>query len=204
MNNNNSEEKTKNNNEDGEIIKSGSSFESFDRDIYFYNEFNSNTNFKLNKDIKKIDKQINCFKINNEIDVEIPIRLHIQSYGGVVLSCFGSIDYIRSSTNPVHTYVDGYAASCGALMSIVGHKRFISENGWMLIHQISGGSWGTFENMKDNMKNFESLMKSLKDIFDKYCKIPKKELDDILQRDIWWDAETCLKYGLVDEIIASK
>ena len=73
--------------------------------------------------------------------------------------------------------------------------------GWMLIHQISGGSWGTFENMKDNMKNFENLMKSLKDIFDKYCKIPKKELDDILQRDIWWDAETCLKYGLVDEIV---
>ena len=29
----------------------------------------------------------------------------------------------------------------------------------------------------------------------------RKELDKLLKHDLWWDADTCLKYGLVDEII---
>ena len=28
-----------------------------------------------------------------------------------------------------------------------------------------------------------------------------KELNKLLKHDLWWDADTCLKYGLVDEII---
>ena len=28
-----------------------------------------------------------------------------------------------------------------------------------------------------------------------------KKIKDILKRDLWWDAKTCLKYGLVDDII---
>ena len=27
------------------------------------------------------------------------------------------------------------------------------------------------------------------------------KMDEILKHDIWWDAEQCLEYGLVDEII---
>ena len=44
-------------------------------------------------------------------------------------------------------------------------------------------------------------MKKIKEIYEKHTKIPKNKLDDILKHDLWWDAETCLQYGLVDEII---
>jgi len=26
-------------------------------------------------------------------------------------------------------------------------------------------------------------------------------MDEILKHDIWWDAEQCLEYGLIDEIV---
>ena len=32
-------------------------------------------------------------------------------------------------------------------------------------------------------------------------KIPKREMDKLLKHDLWWEAEKCLQYGLVDEII---
>ena len=39
------------------------------------------------------------------------------------------------------------------------------------------------------------------DIKSKSINEAKLEISDILKRDLWWDAKTCLKYGLVDDII---
>ena len=45
------------------------------------------------------------------------------------------------------------------------------------------------------------IMKKIKEIYEQYTKIPRKQLADILKHDLWWDAKTCLEYGLIDEII---
>ena len=37
-------------------------------------------------------------------------------------------------------------------------------------------------------------------IYKEYADIPKKQLNDILKHDLWWDIEQCIKCGLVDEI----
>ena len=36
-------------------------------------------------------------------------------------------------------------------------------------------------------------MEKIKDIYRKYTKIPKKEMDNILKHDIWWEAENCIR-----------
>ena len=46
-----------------------------------------------------------------------------------------------------------------------------------------------------------SAPNAIKDIYKKHTKIPKGQLSKILKHDLWWDAKTCLKYGLVDDII---
>ena len=51
------------------------------------------------------------------------------------------------------------------------------------------------------MENVDNMMKTIRNVYLEYTKIPKKKLDEILEHDLWLDAETCLKYGLVDEII---
>jgi len=44
-------------------------------------------------------------------------------------------------------------------------------------------------------------MKTIKEWYGDKTKLPKKELDAILSRDIWWNAKTCVKHGLADQII---
>ena len=44
-------------------------------------------------------------------------------------------------------------------------------------------------------------MKKIKNIYEEYTLIPKRKLNEILKHDLWWDAKTCLEYGLVDEIV---
>ena len=75
------------------------------------------------------------------------------------------------------------------------------KHSYMLIHQLSSGLWGKYEDLKDDMENCDSFMKTIKDIYEEHTNIPKKELAKVLKHDLWWDAETCLKYGLIDEII---
>jgi len=102
---------------------------------------------------------------------------------------------------PVHTVIEGVAASAATLISVHGAKRYIARNSYMLIHQLRGVAWGKYEEMKDSMENAETFMKRIKLIYNKYTNVPDAELKQILKRDIWWDSNTCLGYGLVDEVI---
>jgi ATP-dependent protease ClpP protease subunit len=57
--------------------------------------------------------------------------------------------------------------------------------------------------IEDEYVNLKSLMKRIKKIYKKNCKIPKKELNEILKHDLWWDYKKCVKMGLVDGLWTS-
>ena len=70
----------------------------------------------------------------------------------------------------------------------------------MLIHQLSSGLYGKYNELEDDMENNKHLMSTIKDIYKQHTTIPMKKLDEILQHDLWFDSKTCLDYCLVDEI----
>lgn len=176
--------------------------ESLNNKIYFYSEVTRPKILTLNKKIATLNislaNQANALAL---AEPQASIWLHINSYGGSVFAGMAAVDYIKQSDVPIISVIDGCAASAATLMSIVANSRLIHEHSFMLIHQLSSACWGTFEEMKDDMANNELLMGSIKSIYSKYTKIPKKKMDDILKHDLWWDAKTCLEYGLVDDII---
>lgn len=102
---------------------------------------------------------------------------------------------------PVTTLIDGCAASAATFLSIVGTRRLMRRNSYMLIHQLSSGVWGKYDSIKDEVENLDLFMGTIRDMYEEYTKVPKSQIDKILKRDMWWDAATCLKYGMVDEII---
>ncbi len=170
-------------------------------DIYFYSEVNRPKNLDLNKRLVSMGKTLVNRANSLGLEAPPPIRLHINSYGGSVFAGFSTVDYILNSPVPVHSIIDGCAASAATVMSVVAEKRFMNKHAYMLIHQLSSGIWGKYEELKDDMENCDLLMETIRQIYVEHTKIPKKTLDQMLKRDLWFDAETCLKYGLVDEII---
>ena len=171
-----------------------------DNRLYFYSEVTRSKNLMLNKSIVELANYYAAIG-SNLSTTPANLYLHINSYGGSVFAGLSSVDYIINSKVPVTTIIDGCAASAATLMSVVGHRRLMHKHSYMLIHQLSSGMWGKYEELKDDMENSENLMKVIKDIYTKHTSIPKKELDKLLKHDLWWDAKTCLKYGLIDEII---
>ena len=110
------------------------------------------------------------------------------------------VDMIHNSPITINTYVDGFAASAATLLSVSGHKRFMSENSLMLIHQLSSSSSGKYNELTDDMDNFNTFMDIIKKIYYKHSKITPNELNELLKHDLWLNSQKCLEYGLVDEI----
>lgn len=168
--------------------------------IFFYTDVNKQSILNLNQKLKTAGTDLNATAM--VLDIPVPeLKLHINSNGGSLLDGFAAVDYVRNCKAPVHSIIEGSAASAATLISVVAKKRSISKNSFMLIHQLSGGMWGKFESMKDDMQNCNLFMDRINEIYGQYTKIPKNVLKDILKRDIYMDAKTCLKYGLVDKII---
>jgi len=171
-------------------------------EIWFYDSMNTDSIFALNKSLAEKEKMLRTMEIQFDSQGILPIKLYIFSYGGEVLPTFSAIDRIEASKIPIHSIVEGCAASAATMLSVSAHKRYMRKNAVMLLHQISGGmSWGKYEEIKDETKNLEMLMSKLKHIYKRRTKLKDKFLDDLLKHDIFLEANECLKYGLVDEII---
>tara|TARA_R100001082_G_scaffold103379_3_gene74033 strand:- start:1207 stop:1821 length:615 start_codon:yes stop_codon:yes gene_type:complete len=174
---------------------------SLNNNIYFYSEVTRAKNLQLNKKLMTLG--VSLVNRSNSLGASPPppINLHINSYGGSLFAGFSSVDYVLNCPVPVHSVIDGCAASAATLFSVVAERRFMHKHSFMLIHQLSSGMWGNYESLKDDMENCDLLMETIRTIYSDHTKIPKKMLNQILKRDLWFDAETCLKHGLVDEII---
>jgi len=169
--------------------------------IYFYNEINKETILNLNKQIDEISKSMKMVQFLHNLSTPPAIEIHICSEGGDVFAAMASIDKISNSSVPIHTYCEGVAASCATLLSVCGHKRFITKNSCLLIHQVSSQLWGNYSNFKDELQNLDLIMNTIKSIYLKKTKIKSKQLDNILHHDVFFSSKECLKFGLVDEIL---
>ena len=168
--------------------------------IYYYAGVNRESAAELNKKIGELESK--SLTLGYNLDIDPPtLKLLINSGGGSITAGISSMDTILRCKVPFHTYVDGFAASAATFLSVVGKKRFISRNSYMLIHQLSSSLWGKYSEIEDEKKNLDLMMETIKSVYKEYTKVPMRKLDEILKHDLLWDAKMCLKYGLVDEVI---
>ena len=170
--------------------------------IYFYSFVEHKSCLELNKVLQeKVDELLS---LSLKMDLGKPkIYLHINSYGGSVFAGISSMDTILRLREKVDiiTIVEGGVASAGTFLSVVGTERWMTENSFMLIHQLSSVVGGKYSELKDDMENCDKLMEMIKNIYGKYTKVPLEELDQILDHDLWWDADMCLNKKLIDKLI---
>lgn len=188
--------------EDKPFNKCESNFlERVDNHIYFYSDIERDKILLLNKMIRGLSRDFMLMAKELGVKEQPNIYLHIFSYGGLMHAGLAAMDAITSSEIPINTIIDGACASAATLLTITGKKRYMGRNSFVLIHQIRTFFSGKHDELKDEMYNSDKFMKILKDVYGKYTKMPMDLLEQIISRDIWLDADECLKYGIVDEII---
>ena len=166
----------------------------------------------INKDIDdslfdeiKLILQFNREDEENNIPVEKrkPIRLMIHSYGGNLDSAFAMIDCMALSKTPIHTYNLNACMSAGCLIFLNGHKghRYCMPLSTALIHEGSGGSRGTYEQVQAQNENYKKVMDMMKSNILEHTMIDVKTLNKWKNKEIYLYAEDQIKYGFADYIV---
>lgn len=171
--------------------------------VMFHANVNRENSFKLIECLDKAKEYVVIHNIHSEFDEISNIYLHIFSDGGEVYCAMSIIDYILKSKIPIITVNEGCVASSGVLISLAGEERYIRKNAYMLIHEIRSGCMGKYSECQDDMENNDIIMEQVKNYMNERCdnKLLRKKLDKVLKHDNIWNAEKCLKYGLVDKIV---
>lgn len=173
--------------------------------IYFYGDVTPKSAMELNMALQYLSMELSKGMLStmHEVNPPTPIWLHINSDGGYLTDGFSISDTIERIKQmvPIITVVEGGAYSAGSIISTSGSKRLMRGKAFMMIHQLSGGMYGKFEDMKEDLKTSTLMMKIMKEHYLKNSKLTAEKLEEMLKKDIYLDAKTALKLGLVDQII---
>ena len=168
--------------------------------IFFYGSVNKKNIIQLNKSLTEIEAK----SLVESTRLETPpaaAKIFINSVGGSITAGISGLEHIRLSKIPTHTVVDGLCASAATFLSVVATERYMTEYSFMLIHQLSTNFWGKYSEFEDAKQNLDLMMSTIKKIYQRYTKVPKRKINSMLKRDLLWDSKQCLAYGLIDEII---
>ena len=132
-----------------------------------------------------------------------PIKLVVDSYGGSVYDGISMVTAISTSKTPVHGYCHSKAMSMGFLIYISTHKRFAGKYATFMSHQLSGGHYGTNQDLVESANETNKLNDMLMKITTKRTKITKKQLKEKnrLKQDWYIVGKEAVELGIVDELI---
>lgn len=135
-----------------------------------------------------------------------PINIYINSPGGVVsagLAMYDTMQYIKC---PISTVCLGQAASAASLLLCAGEKgsRFATPNSKIMIHQPSGGFSGQATDIKIQAEEILKTKKRINEIYQKHLNISLSEIEKVIERDKFFDADEAVQFGLIDKVITKR
>ena len=136
-------------------------------------------------------------------DPKKDINLYISSPGGVVYYGMAIYDTMKSLKCDVSTICVGLAASMGAVLLAGGTKgkRYALPHSMIMIHQPSGGAEGQATDIEIQAKEILRLRKEIYESMSKDTGQPVKKIEADAERDYHMDAESAVKYGMIDKIL---
>lgn len=168
-------------------------------EILYYGDIDRENALEFVEKFKKLEIDL-MKKAAELVGYEPMIRVHIMSEGGDVFAGLNMMNVLERSRVKVITIAQGSCCSAATFVLLGGAERRMGKNAYCLIHQISTEMWGNFNELKNEMKSNDKLMKMLKDMYLSKTKIPETKFKTLMKRDIYLPPDKCLKYGIVSAI----
>lgn len=136
-----------------------------------------------------------------------PVEFYVNSAGGVASDMFAMYDFVREIREDIdiHTHGLGKVMSAAVLLLAAGTKgkRKIGKYCRVMIHSVIGGSSGALHDLKNEMKEIQTIQDMYIDALASETKLTKKKLKDMFSKNlnVYLSAEEAVKYGIADIIV---
>jgi ATP-dependent Clp protease protease subunit len=136
-------------------------------------------------------------------DPDKPIRLYINSPGGVIYAGLAIYDTMQVISAPVHTYGIGLVASMATVLLSAGHpgSRYALPNALVHIHQPLGGAQGQAVDIEIEARRIIRERERLNEILAKHTGQPVERIIKDSDRNYYMEAPAAVEYGLIDEVL---
>ncbi len=131
------------------------------------------------------------------------IYLYINSPGGSITAGMAIYDTMQYIKPDVATVAMGMAASMGQFLLSSGApgKRFATPHARVMMHQPSGGIYGTATDIRINAELIMHMKKVLAELTAQQTGKSVEQINKDADRDRWFTAEEAKEYGFVDKVI---
>ncbi len=136
-------------------------------------------------------------------DPEAGIQMYINSPGGHIYAGMAIYDTMKMIPNKISTVAVGMAASFGTVILAAGEKgqRYALPHATIHMHQPLGGTQGQASDIEIQAKEILRLKSRLNEIMAEATGQTLETIEHDTERDYYLDAETAVKYGLVDKVL---
>jgi ATP-dependent Clp protease protease subunit len=134
---------------------------------------------------------------------EKPIRVFINSPGGLADDGFAIYDLMRFVRAPVYTIVTGMAASAATIAVLGAQKgrRLIMPHARVMLHQPSTMIRGSAADISVSAKELLRLRKKSSELYARETGKPLEQVEKDLHRDYWLNAEEAVAYKICDRVV---
>jgi ATP-dependent Clp protease protease subunit len=140
------------------------------------------------------------------MDAEREISIYINSPGGSFTALTAIYDTMQYIKPDVRTICLGQAASAAAVLLAAGKKgkRLALPNSRILIHQpATEGGYGQSSDLEIQAREILRIRALMEEMLASDTGQPVATISKDIERDKYLTADEAVKYGIVDEILAS-
>lgn len=137
-------------------------------------------------------------------DSERPIDVLVNSLGGEINAGFLIYDTIQGCKTPIRMFCVGQAYSMAAILIACGnHGRYILPHSELMLHEpiIENQISGSNSSIQSVAKSLMKMKGKINSILAKHTGRTESEIEKVTIYNHFFNAEECITFGLVDEII---
>lgn len=133
------------------------------------------------------------------LDVD-EIRVHIDSYGGLVSEGWAIYNALRQHPAKVTTYGDGFVASAALYPFLAGDDRIASSLSAYYFHQVSVAAEGYADDLRAAADEAEKMTEIGIQAFVERTSMTGGEVRTLMEAETWLTPAQALEYGLATSI----
>ncbi|WP_421358134.1 head maturation protease, ClpP-related [Agrobacterium rosae] len=139
-----------------------------------------------------------------EVGRDADITVRINSGGGYTDDGVSIFNALNAHKGKVTVIVDAVAFSSASLIAMAGSERIMRKGAMMMIHDPSGGVWGTAQDMESYTKFLQKQAESMAGI---YADVTGEDADDIreeMKTELWLTADEAVQRGFATSVSDAK
>lgn len=130
-------------------------------------------------------------------------NVYVNSGGGMITDAMAIHDYmvdLQAKGKTVNTFGRGIIASAATYVLMASENSVMSENSWLMIHNVSGFAWGDVEHVEKMAATLRKFNNRIRDFYSEKTSLSPDEVESMMSNETWMTAEEAKANGFVTAI----